>query len=175
MRTGSRPEVGRFDDDAVASLRRFVADRGLDAELLTPNTPMPTVPLAAAAIGVSPEVILKSLLFRDRAGTLVLAIASGTAKVDRDRLAAVAGLDRPRLADAATVLAATGFPAGGVAPIGHRTPFPVVLDRRAAALAVAYGGGGSEHALLRVIPADIVRLTGAVVADITGATPEETR
>lgn len=149
----------------------YLREVGVDADLLTPGVPMPTVPLAAAAIGVAEDRIIKSLLFRDSRGELVLAIASGTARIDRALLAAATGLDRPRLADPATVLAATGFPAGGVAPVAHATPVRVVIDRRAAALDVVYGGGGTEDALLRISPRDIIRLTGAEVVDIAALTP----
>jgi prolyl-tRNA editing enzyme YbaK/EbsC (Cys-tRNA(Pro) deacylase) len=128
---------------------------------------MPTVPLAAAAIGVSESSILKSLVFSAPDGQLVLAIAAGPARIDRRRLAATAGFPKLTLADPAVVLEATGFPAGGVAPIGHRTPLQVILDAGAAALHVAYGGAGTEHSLLRIAPADIIRLTGATVAQIT--------
>jgi Cys-tRNA(Pro) deacylase len=131
---------------------------------------MPTVPLAAAAIGVDEDQIIKSLLFRDNGGEFVLAIASGRARIDRDLLATVTGLDRPRLADPPTVLAVTGFPAGGVAPVGHATLVRVVLDRRAAALDTVYGGGGAENVLLRMSPRDIIRLTSAEVADIVSNT-----
>jgi prolyl-tRNA editing enzyme YbaK/EbsC (Cys-tRNA(Pro) deacylase) len=148
------------------SLVAYLRDLGVDAELLTPGVPMPTVPLAAAAIGVTEDQIIKSLLFRDSRGELVLAIASGTARIDRSLLATATGLDRPRLADPATVLAVTGFPAGGVSPVAHATPIRVVIDRRAAVLDVVFGGGGAEDVLLRISPADIIRLTGAEVVDI---------
>jgi Cys-tRNA(Pro) deacylase len=147
-------------------LLNYLRDHEVDAEIVSPGVPMPTVPLAAAAIGAKPEQILKSLVFRDRAGARVLAIASGTGKVDAAKLAAAARLDRPRLADPATVLRITGYPAGGVAPVGHPESLRVVVDRRAADLDVAYGGGGAEELLLRIKPRDIVRLTGAEVADI---------
>ena len=155
-------ERGRVPAELVAYLRAH----GVEAKVIAPGVPMPTVQLAAAAIGVAENHILKSLLFRDQAGKLLLAIACGTGRIDRNRLAAVTGLDRPRLADAATVLAATGFPAGGAPPIGHSTPIPVVVDRRVAKLDVAFGGAGTEDALLRIRPEDIIRLTGARVADI---------
>jgi Cys-tRNA(Pro) deacylase len=151
---------------AVESLRSFLTARGVDFEVLAPGVPMPTVPLAAAAIGVREEQIIKSLLFCDARGQAVLAIASGTARVDRTRLASAMGLDRPKLADPATVLAVTGYPAGGVAPVGHPTPLRVVIDRRAAALDVVFGGAGSEDALLRITPDDIIRLTDARIVDI---------
>ena len=175
----SRPTAGesadalRDDRDSAASpvdaLTAYVRQAGIDAELVAPGVRMPTVPLAAAAIGVREDQILKSLLFKDRGGRLVVAIACGTERVDRDLLAAASGLDRPRLADAATVLATTGYPAGGVPPVGHRTAVAAVMDHGAAALDVAYSVGRAEEFLLRIRPADILRLTDGVVADIAGS------
>ncbi len=104
-------------------------------------------------------------------GQLVLAIAAGPARIDRGLLADAAGLPKLKLADATVVQESTGFPAGGVAPIGHLTPLRVILDEGAAALDVAYGGAGTEHGLLRIAPVDIIRLTGAIVAQITAPIP----
>ena len=160
------PDSPNSPHDPVTRLQGYIAENHLDATLIAPGVPMPTVPLAAAAIGVEPRHILKSLLFRDRHGGLVLAIAAGTGKINRERLGLISGLDRPKLADAATVLAVTGFPAGGVSPIGHRTPVRVIVDQRAAALDIAYGGGGAEDLLLRISPAEIIHQTGAIIADI---------
>jgi Cys-tRNA(Pro) deacylase len=147
----------------------YLAAHNVDAELIEPGVPMPTVPLAAAAIGVAEDQIIKSLLFRDANGECVLAIASGTARIDRNLLAQTCGLVKPRLADPATVLSVTGFPAGGVSPVGHATPIRVVVGRRAAELPTVYGGGGTEDVLLRIDPRDIVRLTNATIANITSA------
>lgn len=145
----------------------FIAEHQVEAEVLLPGVPMPTVPLAAAAIGVSEGEILKSLVFAASDGQLVLAIAAGSARIDRRMLAEAVGLPKLKLVDPAVVLEATGFPAGGVAPIGHQTPLRVILDEGAAALEVAYGGAGIEHGLLRITPTEIIRLTGATVAQIT--------
>jgi prolyl-tRNA editing enzyme YbaK/EbsC (Cys-tRNA(Pro) deacylase) len=163
-----REESGTNVDSPTPSDRliAYLADQEVEAEVIAPGVPMPTVELAAAAIGANPDQILKSLLFVDRSGAVVLVVASGTNRVSRDRLAAVAGLDRPRLADPATVARVTGYPAGGVAPVGHPPTLRVLLDRRAAELDVAYGGGGAEELLLRIRPVDIARLTGAEVVDV---------
>jgi len=150
-----------------AHLMSYLEFHRVDAEILIPGVPMPTVPLAAAAIGVAEARILKSLIFATADRRLVLAIVAGPARVDRTRLAAAAGLPHLRLADPATVLAATGYPAGGVAPIAHITPIPVIIDVGAASLDVAYGGAGIEEALIRIAPTDIIQLTNAIVADIT--------
>lgn len=132
---------------------------------------MPTVTQAALAIGAAPELILKSLLFVTDAGAAVLGIAAGTGKVNRARLAAASGLTRLTLADAATVQRVTRYPVGGVAPVGHVEPVPVVIDQRVMALPLAYGGGGAEELLLEISPREIQRLTGATIADIADPAP----
>ncbi|HEU0115126.1 MAG TPA: YbaK/EbsC family protein, partial [Thermomicrobiales bacterium] len=117
--------------------------------------------------------ILKTLLFADGDGRHLVAIAAGPERVDRARLAAVASRRSLKMADAATVLRLTGYPAGGVAPIGHATPLPTFVDERAAALAEGYGGGGHPELLLRLRIADIIRLTDATIASFVAAPPPD--
>ena len=64
------------------------------------------------------------------------------------------------------VLNVTGYPAGGVAPLGLPNGLSVIVDVKAAALPVAYGGGGRDDLLLRLRPAEILRLNGAQIARI---------
>jgi Cys-tRNA(Pro) deacylase len=127
---------------------------------------MPTVTSAAAAVGVSEEQIVKTLVFASDDGSIVVAIASGNDRIDRNRLAAIAGTARLRAAKPEDVLRATGYPAGGVAPLGLPEDVTVVVDRRTAALDTAFGGGGDEALLLRVRLTDVIRCNNAIVADV---------
>lgn len=151
---------------APPHLLAYLEEHGVDHEIVAPGVPMPTVPAAAAALGVEVEQILKTLLFDDRSGGFVVAIACGTGRVDRARLATVSGAARLRVADAPDVLRVTGYPAGGVAPLALPPHLPVVVDTAVVDLPVAWGGAGREELLLRVAPADIVRLNKAIIADI---------
>jgi prolyl-tRNA editing enzyme YbaK/EbsC (Cys-tRNA(Pro) deacylase) len=63
-------------------------------------------------------------------------------------------------------MSVTGYPAGGVAPLGLPGSIPVIVDAATAALTIAYGGGGNEHLLLRVQVSDVIRCNSAVVAEI---------
>jgi Cys-tRNA(Pro)/Cys-tRNA(Cys) deacylase len=139
---------------------------GVAAEIVAPGVPMPTVEAAAAAMAVAPERIFKSVLFATNDGRCVMAIACGRWRVDAKKLAALAGLPRVRLASPDVVLAVTGYPAGGTPPVGHRGRFPVFVDTRVAAQEWGWAGGGREELLVRIAPAEIVRLTGAEVADV---------
>ncbi|MFT4039152.1 MAG: YbaK/EbsC family protein [Thermomicrobiales bacterium] len=154
---------------APQHLLDFLAKHAVDHEIIAPGVPMPTVPAAAAAIGVLDSQILKTLLFTDGAGVFVVAVANGVSKVDRARLAKLAGTKKLRVADAADVLRVTGYPAGGVSPLGLPPGLPMVVDRAVLELPAAYGGAGREELLLRVTPADVVRLNAATVGDIIRA------
>ncbi len=152
--------------EVPSPLERQIARGEIDARLIAPGVPTPTVSDAAAALGVEPARIIKSLLFTDGDDGVVLAILSGASRVDRARLAGFSGHQRLKMAPAELVLARTGYPAGGTPPVGHIEPLAVVLDARVAAMPVVFGGGGRVDTLLEIRPAEILRVTGAMVADI---------
>jgi prolyl-tRNA editing enzyme YbaK/EbsC (Cys-tRNA(Pro) deacylase) len=155
----------------VQRLDDYLRAASVDFEILTPGKSMPTVPLAAAAIGVDEAQILKSLLFEGKDGSVVLVVASGGFPVDPTAVAEASGLIQPRLAKSGKVLELTGYPAGGVPPVGHATQIKTLIDNRVMQLDVAYGGGGSEHVLLRIRPIDILQLTGGQIVSVVSTTP----
>ena len=150
-------------------LADFIEAQGLEAEIISPGVPMPTVDAAAAALGVEPERIFKSILFQAKDGRCAMAVASGKARVDAAKLAAATGLVKLRLASPEVALEVTGYPAGGTPPIGHRQRFPIVVDKGVAAQESGWAGGGRKELMVRIRSADIVRLTGAQVADVVQA------
>ena len=156
---------------APAHLLAYLSTHRVDFELLEPGVPMPTVPAAATAIGVSPELILKTLLFVGEDASYVVAIANGSRRINPQLLSTASGIARPRPARPDVVFDVTGYPAGGVAPLGLPEGLEVIVDERAAQLPVAYGGGGLDHLLLRLRPADINRLNGGRTAQIVDHDP----
>ena len=156
-------------DTAPLRLIEFLERHSLDAEFIVPGVPMPTVSLAAAAIGVSEAEILKTLVFKAEDGSFVVAIASGNDRLDRNRLAEAAGVRRLRQATPDDVMMVTGYPAGGVSPLGLPAHLTVIVDRTTAMLEHGYGGGGDESLLLRVRMADVIRCNSAIVADVREA------
>lgn len=147
----------------------YLAEAGVPYAFVNPGVPMPTVPLAAAAIGVPPEQIIKSLVWQAADGVLAVVIASGPTKVDRKKIAAATGRQGWKMASPEVALAATGFATGGTPPIGpgYGARFAVLIDRAVFVQPIIYGGGGHEALLLRLAPADIQRLTGAEIHDLS--------
>ncbi len=88
-------------------------------------------------------------------------IASGDTTVDRRPLAGRYGVGKKQvqLADRETVLAVSGYEAGGVPPFGHVTRCQVLLDERIRAWDVVYAGGGDDRTLLRVTPDELAQVT----------------
>lgn len=144
----------------------FIAEHGLDAEIIGTPEAVPTVETAAMALGVEVDQIIKTLVFVDSQDRLVIAIACGTGKVDRRKLADVAGASKLKLARADLVLETTGYAPGGVAPVGLPVGVAVIVDERVAAQNVVYGGSGTDLHMMRIRTSDVIRLNGALVAEI---------
>jgi prolyl-tRNA editing enzyme YbaK/EbsC (Cys-tRNA(Pro) deacylase) len=147
-------------DDVAA----FLLQNSIDGELITLDVPTPTVAAAAQAVGVSPEQIVKSVVILADL-TPILMIANGMTRVDTKRLSEYLGIARKRvkLADAATVLELTGFRVGGVPPFAHRTHLRTLITPDVLFQTEVYAGGGSEQSLVRITPAEILRVTAAEV------------
>ncbi len=150
----------------MLELRDIILGQGLQAEVVAPGVHMPTVDAAAAAMGVAPEKIFKSILFQAKDGRCVMVVACGNSRVDLYRVQALTGLNGLRLAKPDVVLARTGYPAGGTPPVGHREKFPVIVDGAVAAQKWGYAGGGRPELLIKIGTVDIIRLTGAAVHDV---------
>lgn len=121
---------------------------------------------AADALGVVVGQIAKSVIFRRVADdAAVLVVASGDRRVDEAKVAVITGpLAR---ADAAFVKAKTGFAIGGVAPLAHATPAVTLIDRELFRFDRIWAAAGHPNGVFPLAPADLERLTGAPVADVT--------
>jgi len=120
---------------------------------------------AATVLGLDADRVFKTLM-ADVDGRLVVGIVPVTGKLDLKRLAAAVGGKRAAMADPALAERRTGYVVGGISPIGQKTAHPTVLDETAELWDTVYVSGGRRGFDIELSPADLVRATGAVVADI---------
>lgn len=141
-------------------LQRFIDEQQIAATILPMNEYTPTVPAAAQALGVEPDQIIKSLVFLVKEEPL-LVINNGLAKVDRRHLAARLGVGRKQVKFASSdqALAITGYLVGSMPPFGHRQKLPTFIDPALTGLVEIFGGGGDINAMLRLTPAELLRVT----------------
>jgi prolyl-tRNA editing enzyme YbaK/EbsC (Cys-tRNA(Pro) deacylase) len=78
------------------NLQTYISQNQVEAEILILPVHTPTVEAAAVALGVSPEQIIKSVLFLAD-GEPVVVIASGLARLNYKALADYVGLSRRRV------------------------------------------------------------------------------
>jgi prolyl-tRNA editing enzyme YbaK/EbsC (Cys-tRNA(Pro) deacylase) len=150
----------------AARVQAALAAGGSAAQVVELGARTATAAEAAAAVGADVAAIAKSLVFLVGEQP-VLVIASGAHRVAEDKLAAWAGGPGPvRRADADTVRRLTGFPVGGVPPLGHQPPLPTVLDAELLTHDRVWAAAGTPHALFAIAPRDLARLAGAEVAEL---------
>lgn len=125
---------------------------------------------AALAIGVDLGQIVKSVVFCVD-GEVVVALVSGTNRLDEGKLASAAGGERAWREDADTVREATGFPAGGVPPFGHREPLRVFVDNDLLQYDEVWAAAGTPRVNFAVAPDALVRATVGAVCDLARVGP----
>ncbi|MEU7930364.1 Cys-tRNA(Pro) deacylase [Micromonospora echinofusca] len=121
--------------------------------------------LVAAALGVPPERVFKSLV-AEVDGALTVAVVPVTGELDLKALAAAVGGKRAAIADRAVAERATGYVRGGISPLGQRRRLPTVLDSSALDHPTVYVSAGRRGLQLQLAPQDLVALIGAVTAPL---------
>jgi Cys-tRNA(Pro) deacylase len=141
------------------------ATAGLEIEVREFPEGTRTAQDAADAIGVDVGQIVKSLAFSVD-GTIVLALVSGSNRLDEAALATAAGGSKVRRADADAVRAATSYAIGGVPPFGHAEPLRTFVDRDLLGYDVVWAAAGTPTHVFSIVPDDLVRAAAGTVADL---------
>lgn len=155
----SLPPSAQKVQDALSAL-------GLPLQVIELPATTRTSAEAARAIGCQVGQIAKSLVFEARrSGSAVLVIASGANRVNEEVLQAL--LAEPiAKADADFVRRRTGFAIGGVPPVGHLEPLKTFIDADLFQYEEIWAAAGTPHAVFRLTPADLLRMTGGQVLRI---------
>lgn len=142
-------------------LQSFIETHHIEATILMMAEHTPTVPDAARALAVEPEQIIKSLVFLVQDEPLLI-INNGLAKVDRRKVAdwLNVGKKQVKFAGGEQALEITGYVVGSMPPFGHRRKLRTLIDPAMTEFEIIFGGGGDINAMLRLTPAELLRVTG---------------
>jgi len=125
---------------------------------------------AAAARGVEPAGMVKTIVVRRGEDDYLFVLVPGDRTIAWPRLRALLGVSRLSMPDAATARDVTGYERGTITPFGSLRAWPVVADERVAGRTVSIGGGG--HGVGATVDgAQLVTALGATVADVTDPEP----
>ncbi|WP_439545781.1 YbaK/EbsC family protein [Sandarakinorhabdus sp.] len=128
----------------------WLAAHARDVPVIIPGASTATVAEAAAALGVAPGRIAKTLALRVNDAVLLL-VTRGDARLDNQKCRAALG-GKPRMLDAEETLALTGHAVGGVCPFGLATALPVWLDVSLRDYASVFPAAGSRESSVEIAP-----------------------
>ena len=121
---------------------------------------------AAAARGVEPSAIVKTLVVRRGDDDFLLVLVPGDRTIAWPRLRALLGVSRLSMPDADAAREATGYERGTITPFGSARAWPVIADERVKGRTVSVGGGA--HGVSFTVDGDeLVVALSATVADVT--------
>lgn len=149
---------------SIDSARRFFAAKAPDILVMEATESTATVALAAAAFGVEPGQIAKTLSLRV-GDSVFLLVTGGTARLHNGKAKAAFG-GKTRMLGAHEVEVLTGHPVGGVCPFGLPAPLPIYCDVSLKAYDEVLPAAGSGNSAVRISPLRLAELVGAAWVDV---------
>jgi Cys-tRNA(Pro)/Cys-tRNA(Cys) deacylase len=139
---------------------------GIEHEVLTYRYVKMGARIAADALNLPHEIVLKSLVFRAIGGSFLFALIGADASVSTRKLGRVTGHKHVEAAAPRDAEHVTGYRVGGISPLGSRHELPVVLDDRTAEHPALVINAGARGTLVRLAAADLIRVLNASIADV---------
>ena len=150
---------------------------------ITRHGPVSSLEEAAAARGVDPSRVLKTIVVRRAEDDYLFVLVPGDRQISWPKLRALLGVSRLSMPDKDVARDVTGYERGTITPFGATQAWPVVADLRVVArpggddvdvagdgeggLEAVSIGAGAHGVAATVDGEDLVRALGAQVADVT--------
>lgn len=151
---------------AAQKVQDALTAQGFPGQVQESAEPARTAAEAAKLVGCDVGQIAKSLVFKTaQSGRPVLVIASGANQVNEFRIGMYLK-EAVEKAPAAFVHKTTGFMVGGIPPVGHATSLETFIDQDLMQYPEIWAAGGTPHALFRLAPADLQKMTGGRVVKV---------
>ena len=151
----------------MADVTSVLDEAGVDYELLE-HAHTERAADEAEALGVAPEEVAKTLVLATPGGN-VRAVLPASERVDFGKVAELVGTGKKKVHLAPEDDLKRDYPdfdLGAVPPLGGKDGDQVIVDSRVAGRDSVVLEAGSHERSVRLKAADLVRLTGARVADI---------
>lgn len=153
------------DPNATTPAIEAVTALGLEHEV-TRHGRVSSLAEAAAARGIEPHDLVKTIVVRRADHDYVFVLVPGDREFSWPKLRALLGVSRLSMPDAATAREVTGYERGTITPFGSTHPWPVIADAGVAGRRISLGGGA--HGVGITVDADVaLAALHARVADVS--------
>lgn len=154
------PPEGWDPTRPIYRVKRFFAIRGLSDRIREFHASSATVELAAAAVGVAPARIAKTLSFHSAKDGCMLVVTAGDQKIDNMKFKTVFGI-KAKMLTPDEVLERLNYEVGGVCPFDLPSPTPVYLDLSLCRFDFVYPACGSANSAARLTCEELYALSAA--------------
>ena len=120
---------------------------------------------AAQALGVSPSIVLKTLM-AEVDGRPVCVVVPSDREVSMKKLAAAFKGKSASMMKPANAEKVTGYVVGGISPFGQKKVVPTVFEAEAMAHDLVYMNGGQRGLQVRLSPVEAVAVLRAITAPV---------
>ncbi|MEO6143477.1 MAG: YbaK/EbsC family protein [Dermatophilaceae bacterium] len=142
-----------------------ITDAGV-AHTVTRHGPVRSLDEAAAARGIEPKDIVKTLVVRRAEDDFLFVLVPGDREISWPKLRALLGVRRLSMPDADIAKDVTGYERGTITAFGSTRAWPVIADETVAGRTISLGGG-AQGVALTADGSDVIRALSAQVADVT--------
>ena len=149
-----------------AQLRAYAGALAAGVEFtVTRHGPVGSLAEAAAARGIEPRSLIKTMIIRVSAADHRIVLVPGDREIAWPQVRALLGVNRASMPDAATARAVTGYERGTITPFGTLTPLPVLAD---ATITGTISLGAGAHGVAMTVEAEpTLAALQAQLADLT--------
>ncbi|MGQ9781433.1 MAG: aminoacyl-tRNA deacylase [Nitrososphaeria archaeon] len=122
---------------------------------------------AARVAGLELNRLTKNLVSKTDSGEYILLIVPGDKKADLERAAKALGVKKIRLVPFDQAEHVSGYPPGATPSIGHKIKMRTIFDKSLTKYDTIYCGGGARNKLVELNTLEVLKFSGALVADIS--------
>ena len=121
----------------------------------------------AEALGQDPAQVFKTLVTVGASRQNYVCVIPVAAELDLKKAAKHFGEKKIEMLPSKLITQTTGSIKGGCSPVGMKKPFPTAVDKAAAGIDIIMVSGGKVGLQMQLPVADLLRVTGAELADLT--------
>jgi Cys-tRNA(Pro) deacylase len=129
--------------------------------------------VSARELGVDEHAVIKTLVMQDDRKQPLIVLMHGDREVSTKNLARQIGAKSVSPCEPAVAEKHTGYLVGGTSPFGTRKPLPIYMERSIADLDRIDINGGRRGFLVRMAPADLIRVLAPTPVDVAIAGASE--
>jgi Cys-tRNA(Pro) deacylase len=122
--------------------------------------------VSARELGVDEHTVIKTLVMQDDKAQPLIVLMHGDREVSTKNLARQIGAKSITPCEPAVAEKHTGYMVGGTSPFGTRKPLPIYMERSIADLDVIHINGGRRGFLVRLAPAELVRVLSPTLVEV---------